>query len=182
MTTTRTTEAPSPRSLRTVAVRADATSVHGLAATPEEARRWLDAVIAHGRQTALARIVIAASTPAPNPDAANPVTVISAVGDDPWEHVDDWTVAGERGDDPRCNNPPLPAGTRTAIIDGAGNLHELAANPETSRDSPSAFLDYLAALPTIDKQPLAVIHASPDRPWIGIQRRRAKVLQLPDDA
>lgn len=35
----------------------------------------------------------------------------------------------------------------------------MAANPETSRDSPRAFLDYLAALPTIDKQPLAVIPA-----------------------
>ena len=43
------TDVPCP--IRTLAVRSDGTIVRGLAATPTEARRWLEAVQTHGRRT-----------------------------------------------------------------------------------------------------------------------------------
>ena len=55
-----------------------------------------------------------------------------------------------------------------------GGLHELTA-PAAPRRNRKTFLEYLAALGTVE-QPLAVIHAAPAAPpWIGVQRNRTGV-------
>ena len=69
------------------------------------------------------------------------------------------------------------------IIDQQGELHELTATADPAPDSnPRTFLEYLAALGTAGKQPLAVVHAAPAAPpWIGVQRDRTGVTELTGD-
>ena len=85
----------------------------------------------HGRRTALAQVALAATTP------------------------------GAETYDPR-GLEETPPGSRTVIIDQQGGLHELTAPADPAPDSnPRTFLEYLAALGTVEKHPLAVVHAAP---------------------
>ena len=114
------TDVPCP--IRTLAVRSDGTIVRGLAATPTEARRWLEAVQTHGRRTALAQVALAATTPA-TPGEGDKGTTVSARN---WRVVTDWTTPGAETYDPR-GLEETPPGSRTVIIDQQGGLHELTA-------------------------------------------------------
>ena len=89
------TDVPCP--IRTLAVRSDGTIVRGLAATPTEARRWLEAVQTHGRRTALAQVALAATTPG-TPREGHKGTTVSARN---WRVVTDWTTPGAETYDPR---------------------------------------------------------------------------------
>ena len=162
----------------TLAVRSDGTIVRGLAATGTEARRWLEAVQTHGRRTALAQVALAATTPA-TPGEGHKGTTVSARN---WRVVTDWTTPGAETYDPR-GLEETPPGSRTVIIDQQGGLHELTAPAAPAPDSnPRTFLEYLAALGTVEKHPLAVVHAAPAAPpWIGVQRNRTGVTELTGD-
>ena len=61
------TKTETPETVRTVAIRADGTTIHGLAASATEGRRWVAAVHSHGRGAALPEIVLTATTPARKP-------------------------------------------------------------------------------------------------------------------
>ena len=170
------TDVPCP--IRTLAVRSDGTIVRGLAATGTEARRWLEAVQTHGRRTALAQVALAATTPG-TPGEGHKGTTVSARN---WRVVTDWTTPDPETYDPR-GLEETPPGSRTVIIDQQGELHELTATADPAPDSnPRTFLEYLAALGTAGKQPLAVVHAAPAAPpWIGVQRDRTGVTELTGD-
>ena len=170
------TDVPCP--IRTLAVRSDGTIVRGLAATRTEARGWLEAVQTHGRRTALAQVALAATTPA-TPGEGHKGTTVSARN---WRVVTDWTTPGPETYDPR-GLEETPPGSRTVIIDQQGGLHELTAPADPAPDSnPRTFLEYLAALGTVEKHPLAVVHAAPAAPpWIGVQRNRTGVTELTGD-
>ena len=62
-------------------------------------------------------------------------------------------------------------------------INELTAPDDPAPDSnPRTFLEYLAALETVEKQSLAVVHAAPAAPpWIGVQRNRTGVTELTGD-
>ena len=170
------TDVPCP--IRTLAVRSDGTIVRGLAATRTEARRWLEAVQTHGHRTALAQVALAATTPG-TPGEGHKGTMVSARN---WRVVTDWTTPGPETYDPR-GLEETPPGSRTVIIDQQGGLHELTAPDDPAPDSnPRTFLEYLATLGTVEKQPLAVVHAPPAAPpWIGVQRNRTGVTELTGD-
>ena len=172
------TDVPCP--IRTLAVRSDGTIVRGLAATPTEARGRGSKPC---RPTAAeppvqAQVALAATTPA-TPGEGDKGTTVSARN---WRVVTDWTTPGPETYDPR-GLEETPPGSRTVIIDQQGGLHELTAPADPVPDSnPRTFLEYLAALGTVEKHPLAVVHAAPAAPpWIGVQRNRTGVTELTGD-
>ena len=172
------TKTETPETVRTVVIRADGTTIHGLAASATEGHRWVAAVHNHGRGAALPEIVLTATTP-----ARKPLETTLATNTSDWEHVDTWVETGAQENDPRSGRP-LPAGTRTVIIDRAGTVPQLTADPDNGPGrTPKAYLHYLETLPSQASQPLAVVHASahPARLWIGIRLQSARVLHLPDD-
>ena len=149
------TKTETPETVRTVVIRADGTTIHGLAASATEGHRWVAAVRNHGRGAVLPEIVLTATTP-----ARKPLETTLATNTSDWEHVHTWVETGGQENDPRSGRP-LPAGTRTVIIDRAGTVHQTDGRPrQRSRKDAESLL----ALP---RDP-----AEPGQPTLGSRPRQ----------
>ena len=103
------TKTETPETVRTVAIRADGTTIHGLAASVTEGRRWVAAVHSHGRGAALPEIVLTATTP-----ERKPLETTLATNTPDWEHVHTWAETGAQENDPRSGRPCPQARARSS--------------------------------------------------------------------